>query len=332
MIAPPDPLPDPPQVRDVMDPLADLLRTMKLSGGVFLEAEFSAPWCVTAQVAPEDCRPFAPMPAQVIAYHYVVAGGFLLQCEGEPPVSVVAGEIVVMPRNERHTLGSARHLRPVSADQLLIPAGDGGLARIVHGGGGERTQILCGFLGSDARHHPLLATLPKILKLHVEAGVAGDWITSSFRFAAQALRTGSASVLTKLAELLFTEAVRRYVATLPPGQTGWLAGLGDPAVAGALALMHGRFAEPWTTDALAREVGLSRSAFAERFTVLMREAPIRYLTRWRLQLAEARLRDGQPISQVAYEVGYESEAAFNRAFKREFGLPPAAWRRHGLAS
>jgi hypothetical protein len=120
MIAPPDPLPDPPQVRDAMDPLADLLRTMKLSGGVFLEAEFSAPWCVTAQVGPEDCQPFAPVPAQVIAYHYVVAGGFLLQCEGEPPVSVAAGEIVVMPRNDRHTLGSARHL-PVSADHLLIP-------------------------------------------------------------------------------------------------------------------------------------------------------------------------------------------------------------------
>lgn len=315
-----------------MDPLYDVLRTMKLSGGVFLDAEFTAPWCVSAHVGPEDCEPFVPEPVHVIAYHYVVSGRCLLQVEGELPVSVEAGEIVLMPRNDRHKLGSAMTLRPVSAEHLIQPGADGGLARIRYGGGGERTHILCGFLGTDAQNHPVVAILPRVLKLSVEDGAAGEWIASSFRFAAQQLRDGSAGVLAKLAELLFAEAVRRYVAASPPAQTGWLAGLSDPVIGRALALMHGRVADPWTTEELARQVGLSRSSFAERFTSLIGEAPMRYMTRWRMQLAADRLRDGQPIARVAYEVGYESEASFHRAFKREFGLPPAAWRRQSHAS
>lgn len=315
-----------------MDPLYDVLRTMKLSGGVFLDAEFTAPWCVSAHVGPEDCQPFVPEPVHVIAYHYVVSGRCLLQVEGEPPVSVEAGEIVLMARNDRHKLGSAMTLRPVSAEHLIQPGADGRLARIRYGGGGERTHILCGFLGTDAQNHPVVAILPRVLKLSVEEGAAGEWIASSFRFAAQQLRGGAAGVLAKLAELLFAEAVRRYVAASPPAQTGWLAGLSDPVVGRALALMHGRIADPWTTEELARQVGLSRSSFAERFTSLIGEAPMRYMTRWRMQLAADRLRDGQPIARVAYEVGYESEASFHRAFKREFGLPPAAWRRQSHAS
>lgn len=169
-----------------------------------------------------------------------------------------------------------------------------------------------------------------MLKLNVREGAAGDWVESSFRFAANELaagRAGSQTVISKLSELLFVEAVRRYIATLPSEQRGWLAGLRDPIVGRGLALLHARPAHSWTADELAREVGLSRSAFAERFTGLIGEPPIRYLTLWRMQCAAQRLRDGLiPVSRIAFEIGYESEAAFNRAFKREFGVPPATWR------
>jgi AraC-like DNA-binding protein len=310
------------------DPLSDLLRTMRLTGGVFLEAEFTAPWCVLAQVCPEDCGP-PPAPALLIAYHYVLDGRLQLQAEGEPPVALEAGEIVLLPRNDPHRLGSALDLHPVDAGQLIQPAADGGPARIVFGGNGEAARILCGFLGSDLRGTPLLASLPRVLRLRVGEGASGDWIASSFRFAAQELRGGSTTVLARLAELLFLEAVRRYLDELPSGRTGWLPGLRDPVVGRALALMHGRAAHPWTTEALAREAGLSRSAFAERFTALLGEPPMRYLAQWRLRAAADRLHDGQLVGRVAYEVGYASEAAFSRAFKREFGMPPAAWRQAG---
>lgn len=334
MTGPPDPLPDPPNLAQAggADLLSDVLGALRLTGGVFLDAEFTAPWCITAKVGPEDCQPFAPEPAQVIAYHYVVEGRLLLQLEGEPPVEVAAGEIVLLPRNDEHILASGPKLRPVDAGHLIQPAGEGGLARIVHGGGGARTHLLCGFLGSDGRDNPVLASLPRVLKLGIEEGISGDWMLSSFRFAADQLRVGSAPVLAKLAELLFVEALRRYLSALPPEQTGWLAGLRDPVVGRALALLHGRVAHPWTTEELARAVGLSRSAFAARFTTLLGEAPMGYLARWRMQIAADRLRQGQPVARIAYEVGYESEAAFNRAFKRAFGTPPAAWRKGARGS
>jgi AraC-like DNA-binding protein len=319
-----------------MDALSDVLRFVRLMGGVFLDAEFSAPWCVTSQVGPEDCRAFLTDPDHLIAYHYVVTGRLLLQVDGEPPIGVEAGEAVLLPRNDPHLLGSELALNPVSAHDLILPPADGGLARIVHGGGGAATRIVCGFLGSEARHDPLLATLPKVLKLNVREGAAGNWIESSFRFAANEVaagRAGSGTVLSKLSELLFVEAVRRYIATLPPEERGWLAGLRDPVVGRGLALLHARPAYPWTAEELAREVGLSRSAFAERFTSLIGEPPMRYLTLWRMQCAARWLRDGRmPISRIAFDVGYESEAAFNRAFKREFNVPPAAWRKQRQAS
>lgn len=314
-----------------MDALSDVLRAVRLTGGVFLDAQFTAPWCVTARVSAEDCRPFLAAPAHVIAYHYVVSGKLLLQVDDDPVVEVRAGEIVLLPRNDFHKLGSALNLRAVSADHLIHLPADGGLARINYGGGGAGTHIVCGFIGSEVRHNPLVANLPKVLKLNARDGAADDWIESSFRFAASELmtgRAGSETVLSKLSELLFVEAMRRYIATLPADRRGWLCGLRDPSVGRALGLLHARLAHPWTADELARAVGLSRSTFAERFATLIGEPPMRYLTSWRMQLAAQRLRDGdQSVSRIAYEVGYESEAAFNRAFKREFGVPPAAWRK-----
>jgi len=313
-----------------MDALLDVLRTLRLTGAVFLDAEFTAPWCVMARVGPEDCRALLPAPVHVIAYHYVTEGRLLLEVDGRPPVAVRAGEIVLLPRNEPHRLGSALSLRAVTIDHLIHPPADGGPARIVHGGGGERTRILCGFLGSDTPDPPIASILPAALTLDVSQGAAGAWIESSLRFAARELSAGgpgSAMVLARLAELLFIEAVRQHAAALPAEQAR-LGGLRDPIVGRALALLHGRPAQRWTSQGLARESGASRSAFAERFTGLMGEPPMRYLARLRLQLAAQRLEQSQAsVAGIALDAGYRSEAAFSRAFKRAFGTPPAAWRK-----
>jgi AraC-like DNA-binding protein len=314
-----------------MDHVLDMLRSMRLTGGMFLDAEFSAPWCVTAQVGPEDCAPFTPTPLQIIAYHYVTVGRLLLKVEGQSPISVERGEIVVLPRNDPHVIGSSLTARPVGAGHLIRPSPEGGLARISYGGGGERTQMLCGFLGTDMPQNPVFTLLPSVLKLNVEDGAAGAWMESSFRFAAHELALGAAKspgILAKLAELLFMEAVRRFVATAPPDSSAWTAGIRDPVVGRALGLLHSQFRHPWTAENLAREVGLSRSAFAYRFNRLLGHPPMRYLARQRLMQAAVLLRETtDPVARIAHEVGYESEAAFNRAFKREHGAPPAEWRR-----
>ena len=314
-----------------MDTILDILRTTRLTGGIFLEAQFTAPWCVISRIEPEDCIPFVPEPANIIGYHYVSAGRLLLETDGAPPVSVATGEIVVLPRNDAHRIGSALNLRPVSTHDLIQPASDGGLARIIHGGGGEVTRVFCGFLGNATPNDPLIRILPAVLKVNVAEGASAHWIESSLKFAAQELAAGvvkSPAVLAKLTELLFMEAVRRYLTSLPPEQSGWRAGVRDAIVGRALGLLHSRMSQRWTAEDLAREVGLSRSALAERFTRIMGEPPMRYLAQQRLQVAAQRLKgSNDSLARIAFMVGYESEAAFNRAFKREFDVPPATWRK-----
>ena len=314
-----------------MDALSDVLRVVGLTGGVFMDAEFSEPWWVAGQVAPELCRPFMAQPAQVVSFHYVVEGGFELRLEGEPPCTVIAGEAVLMPRNDLHVFGSHRNRPPVDMRELIKPPGLSGLVKVTHGGGGARTRLVCGFLGGNEQMHPLLASLPAVMKIDIAGMAGGDWIGRTFSYAAQTLGDGdpgAATVVAKLSELLFVESIRRYLAGLPREETGWLAGLRDPAIGRALSLLHGRVAEDWTSEALAREVNMSRSTFADRFTALLGQPPMRYLTAWRMQLARHSLTETRrTVAQIAFEVGYESEAAFNRAFHRECGSPPATWRR-----
>ena len=319
----------------ITDALSDLLRVVKLSGGVFLEAEFTAPWCVMSQVGPAESRLVMADPARIISFHYVVDGAVVVQVDGEAPVEVQGGAIVLLPRNDPHTLGSQQGLKALPGDQLPHDETGAGPIRIRYGGGGDKTRIVCGMLGSDARRHPLLDTLPSTLVLDLNGNPACEWIAQSFRYAAgdlTAVRAGSAIALAKLSELLFVEAVRRYLDTLPADRRGWLAGLRDPIVGRALALLHSQPARGWTAEELAREVGASRSAFAERFSELMGMPPMKYLTGWRMQVATERLRETQrSVAQIAAEVGYESDIAFARAFKREFSASPAQWRRN-LAS
>jgi pimeloyl-ACP methyl ester carboxylesterase/AraC-like DNA-binding protein len=221
----------------------------------------------------------------------------------------------------------------VDAASLIQPGGNGVASRIDIGGEGERTDLYCGYLGSISPENALLQSLPELMVIHAEEGARGDWLESSLRFAAEELAAAPPQVVARLTELLFGEAVRRYIDALPHGQGGWLAGLRDPVVARTLGIIHSRYCEALDMNTLAREVGLSRSSLAERFTNLIGEPPMRYCARWRMRVAANMLRDGRQSSgNVGYEVGFNSDAAFTRAFKREYGEPPAVWRRRMAAA
>lgn len=315
-----------------MDALSDVLQTVRLTGGVFLVGRFAAPFRFLSQVEPHDCRPYLTKALQLIAYHHVVEGRLLVWTGDADTIEVNAGETVLLPRNDPHWVASGRDAPATAIGPLVQRGADGQLAQIDYrGGDGPVTRIICGYLGSDQFRNPVIETLPRLLKVATSPEGADGLLETSVRFAAQGLRKGEfgdRSIMSKLSELLFIEAVRRYVAAAPKGQDGWLAGMRDPAVGKALALIHARLNYPWTAEELAGEVALSRSAFNDRFAALIGMPPKRYLLQWRLKVAQEKLRDGAlSIAQVAHEVGYEAEEAFNRAFKREFGLPPSAWRK-----
>jgi AraC-like DNA-binding protein len=314
-----------------MDALSDVLRLVGLTGGVFIDAEFTAPWSVSGKVAPELCRSYMAEPDYVVGFHYVEEGALMLTLADGAPRRISAGELVMLPRNDQHVFGSAGGLAAIGMGVLMGKPGGSGVTKVVHGGGGARTRVVCGFLGGSVQLHPLLVNLPPVMALELATLPSGDWMVRTFAYAVQTLAEGDpggATVMAKMSELLFVEAVRRYLAALPPEETGWLAGLRDPAIGRALSLMHARLNEGWTAEALAREVNLSRSTFAEHFTKLIGVPPMRYLLNWRMHVAKHKLQEAHcTIAQIAFEVGYESEAAFTRAFRRELGLPPAAWRK-----
>lgn len=317
-----------------MDALSEVLRALRLNSGIFLEAEFTAPWCIDSAPGKEDVRHILHGAEHVTLYHLVTEG----RCRARIPgvtdtVELEVGDLILFPHGDGHRMGSDLQLAPVASETLVRPSAEGGLATINHGGGGARTRFVCGFLACDSRLcKPLLDALPRMLKVPMGQGPAAAWIIDTLRRGAaetQAPRAGADAVLAKLSELLFVEAMRYYIESLPENERGWFAGLRDPQVSRALALMHGDPGRAWTVDDLGREAGLSRSVLAERFAALLGEPPMQYLMRWRMALAARALKEGrEPVVRIAEQVGYESEAAFNRAFKREFGMPPATWRRH----
>ena len=319
----------------MIDPLMDMLRSVRLTGGIFLDARFTAPFCVFTQLRNEDCRPFLAMPSQIVCYHVVIDGRLLVSVDGGPTLEVRAGEAVLLPRNDAHVVASGPGIAAKNARDLIEPSIDGGLARVSYGGGGEAVHIVCGFLASEQLHNPLIAGLPRMLKVDIRQGASRAWVEASVRFAAEELTEGrlvSMSVVSRLSELLFVEAVRNYASTLTEQESGWLKGLSDPQIGRALALIHQDASAPWSVETLAGEVALSRSAFVDRFTKLVGMPPIRYLTVWRLQTAKLNLQETRTtIAELAHAVGYESEEAFSRAFKREYGLSPARWRDQHVA-
>lgn len=308
-----------------MEKLYEALRGMRLTGAVFLEAQLTAPWAFHSHVGPEDCAPYMTLPRHLIAYHYITEGDCLIRLEGRKPVALHRGEIVVMPRNDPHVLASAEGVAPIYAGPLIEPGEAGGLAHITYGGEGLCTRMYCGFLGTNAPYSAALAMLPPLLKVDASASQAGGWIESSFKYAAH--ERDSPEIIARLAELLFFGAVRQYIDAQPHQSKAW-GSVTDPYVARALTRIHEKPAYRWTTEQLAAEVGLSRSAFAERFTAALGEPPMRYLARRKLEFAATLLSESSlPIARIAYDIGYESEAAFNRAFRREYGVPPGTWRR-----
>ncbi|MCC6611696.1 MAG: AraC family transcriptional regulator [Burkholderiales bacterium] len=315
-----------------MDALSELLHTVRLSGALFLEARFTAPWCALVHPsygAAEMLARFNP----VVFFHILTMGRCKARlAAGGDAVELAAGDLILMPQGDTHLLGSDLQLAPVDSDSLMRPALAGGMPTVDHGGGGDEVRFLCGFLSCEkALCRALLDALPRLLRVPLGDGPSGAWLMGLAHRGAQeyaAPGPGAGTVLAKLAELLFVEAMRRYIESLPAQQTGWLAGLRDRYVGRALTLMHEQPAHGWTADDLAGEVGLSPSALRQRFSDLLGQPPMQYLTRWRLALAAAMLRSSDcAVARVAEEFGYESESAFNRAFKREFDVPPAAWRR-----
>lgn len=314
-----------------MDALSDVLRVVRMKGGLFLRAEFSAPWCISSQLGPDDCALFLKGARHFVQYHYVIEGRFLARCGDGPVQQIGPGQVIMTPHNDTHYMGTDLGVAPTPSSQLAVVPPDGGLWQIHHGGGGETSRIVCGWLGCDlVKGNPLIDALPPMLVFDTNDARAPSWIRGTLDFAAgeiSAGRAGSETVLAKLSELLFVEALRRYVDALPPDQTGWLAGIRDQFISRALARLHADVARPWTVDDLGRQIGLSRSALADRFSAVMGETPMRYLARWRLQVAAHMLQTSDAsVAQVAEQVGY-TEFAFSRAFKREFGAAPASWRR-----
>jgi AraC-like DNA-binding protein len=308
------------------DPLSDVLRAVRLDGAFFYAVQASEPWSVEAVAAKELSPRILPGAEHLISYHILITGRCWGGLIGERPVALEPGDVIVFPHGDAHVMSG-----DPDAGVKSVPATPGRFPETVTLGDGGRVTaaFVCGFLGCDRRpFNPLLSTLPR--RLHLP-GLSSGWLQS---FAHQvveesrAQRVGADSVLTRLAELMFVEVLRRYIETLPPGQQGWLASLRDDVVGRGLGLLHGAPAHPWTLDELAGSVAMSRSAFADRFTTLVGQPPMQYLAQWRMQLAAGRLSTGSAkVAAIAEEVGYESEEAFSRAFKRVMGVSPAAWRR-----
>jgi len=308
-----------------MDILDEILSSLRLSGGVVIDGEFSGDYCVLAQFTPDHFAPFFPLPDKLISYHYVRSGRMLVEVEGLPPTTVEAGGIAILPRNTPHMLSSRTGLHPANASEVSWVTADG-VHRVKTGTDGTKTEVWCGFLGTaKSSVHPLLDALPPLLTLNASGGEA-QWLDSSMRFLAE--EQPSPEIVARQAELFLAQAIREYVENLPPGSDGWLKGLADPAVSKALSIIHKRYAEDLDVESLAREAGVSRSVLGERFAELIGEPPMRYCARWRMRIAQHLLRETQEnTASIAYAVGFTSEAAFSRAFKREVGEPPASWRR-----
>jgi AraC-like DNA-binding protein len=308
------------------------LRVLQLTGAVFVDAEFSAPWCIQSESG-HPVVPGVPSGPNYVFFHFLTEGRCKARLHpGQDTVELGAGDLLMLPRDDTHLLGSDLRLAPTRAESLVQVPAEGHLLRIAHGGGGEKTRFVCGFLSCDLRLcGPMLESLPRLLQVPLSDGPALSWLAGMMQVGARetsAPRPGTETVLAKLSELLFVEAIRRYIERLPEQETGWLAGLRDRFVGRALARLHERPDHPWTVDELAATVGLSRSSLSQRFADLVGQPPIQYLTRWRLTIAAQRLRQGTAtVAQIAAHNGYESEQAFNRAFKRAFGTTPAVWRR-----
>ncbi len=310
-----------------MDPLSDLLRIVRLDGAFFYAVDAAEPWSAEAVAARELSPRIMPTAEHLISYHVLAEGRCFGGLIGEEQVELTPGDVIVFPHGDPHIMSSERGVR---ADQNVSNSAPAPYPFTLHHGGPgpPGASLVCGFLGCDrGPFNPLLTALPR--QMHMR-GMSNAWHGSFIRQVTEESRLGRAGavcVLTRLAELMFIEVLRRYLDDLPPGQTGWLAGLRDEVVGRALALLHAQPSHPWTLADLAREAASSRSSLAKRFGELVGQPPMQYLTQWRMQVAANLLtQSGAKVATIAGEVGYDSEAAFSRAFKKATGLAPGVWR------
>lgn len=317
-----------------MDVMSDVLRMIHLEGALFLNGEFRAPWCIQATAGCSVAKARLPHAEHFAICHFVLEGHCWAQVPGEEALALSAGDAVVFPYSDAHLVGSGLQHASVSIDHIvdLHLAKVQELSRLYYGGQGEKTVLVCGWLAFEhGLPHPVNAALPRMFHTSLRKRPSGAWLDQSVRYAldeATARHAGSDLLAAKIAEALFVEALRGHVESLSDSTRSWLSGLRDPQVGLALAAMHANPARAWTVETLAQEVLMSRSAFADRFNDLAGMPPMQYLKRWRLALAARMLgNERSTLARVAQRIGYESESAFNRAFKQEYGKAPGVWRR-----
>jgi AraC-like DNA-binding protein len=323
------------------DLLTDVLRAVRMSGAIFFDVHASTPWVAQAPPSRDIAALVMPGAQHLIEYHVLVSGSCWasLLDDGAEPIALAPGSVLVFPHGDQHVLSSAPNMRSAPRYDVYRPASTKNPLPFYLDpgeGGPKGAQIICGFLGCDARpFNPLIEALPRMLHVAdgttAEEGWLGTLIEATLR-ESQARRIGGGGVLTKLSELIFIEAVRRYAEDQQDGARSWLAGLDDPQVGRALRALHADPARAWTLAELAREAGASRTALADHFTEHVGKPPMAYLAAWRMQIAATLLTSGPlTVAQVADRVGYESEASFSKAFKRQTGLSPSEWRRAAKA-
>lgn len=320
------------------DVLSDVLSAVRLTGSVFFDVSATSPWVAEAPPSAQIAKSVTPGAQHAIEYHVVTRGSCWISIVDRgvfAPVRLEEGDIAVMPHGDPHALSSSPGMRAAPImDIFRRPEDDEALPFMLRTGsdGPIETRLICGFFSCDVRpFNPLLDSLPRFMLLGRGASNAPGGLLDQFiRFATAETgnkRAGSQSILNRLSELMFVEVVRNYMDRIEGDNTGWLAGLRDPLVGRAMALLHANPAHAWTLEELAAQAGASRSALADRFGHLVGHPPIQYLTRWRMQLAAKRLADrSAKVATIAHEIGYESEAAFSRAFKKAVGRSPSEWR------
>jgi AraC-like DNA-binding protein len=319
-----------------MDALSETLRVVRLVGAIFISARFTAPWCYQSPRADSVAPLLEPGAERIVIFHLITEGECYVELANETPVKLIAGDAAVFPHGDAHLMTSEPGVAPAPGARL-----EAVLSRrprhVSYGGGGATTRLVCGYLACDARlARMLLAGLPSLVRVSVRGSNAGAWLEASLRYAmieARSPRAGGLGVLAKLAEVLFIEVLRLYMHEQSEGRTGWLAGVGDRVVGAALNALHQNPSHAWTLEELAHTSATSRSVLAERFALLVGSSPMQYLTQWRMLLASNLLRaSNAPLARIAQEVGYQTDTAFSRAFRREFGMPPAMWRRSRSAA
>lgn len=314
-----------------MDALSAALRDLRVTGALLFNAEMRDPWGYATPPSQQFAPLIAPGSEHLVLFHLITEGRATARV-GQQEIALRAGDVVVIPHSAAHELWHGQPVNLVDGSLLLPKILSGSFALERGGGGGEKTTFVCGYFGCERYAERLfLAGLPPLFKVNIRGDGAGQWLEQAIRHALKAEepeRAGRAAVLARLAEALFVETLSRYMDALPAEQSGWLAAVRDEVAGSALALLHREPARAWTLDTLAMQAGTSRSVVTERFNRCLGESPLAYLARWRLQLA-ARLLEttDQKVLRVALAVGYQSEAAFNRAFKAQFSLPPAQYRR-----